>query len=77
MPVEMIGWVAPQVSSEILDPQGPIFCPDTVAHTAKLHEDAGFDRVLVGYFTHAPDGFIIATHAATGTERLSLSLIHI
>ena len=22
MPVEMIGWVAPQVSSEILDPQG-------------------------------------------------------
>ena len=76
MPVEMIGWVAPQVSSEILDPQGPVFCPDTVARTAKLHEDAGFDRVLVGYFTHAPDGFIIATHAATATERLSFLIAH-
>ena len=29
-----------------------------------------------GLFTHAPDGFIIATHAATGTERLSFLIAH-
>lgn len=76
MPVEMIGWVAPQVSSEIVAPQGPAFDPDVIAETAKIHENADFDRVLIGYFSNAPDGFLIASHAAANTRRLQFLLAH-
>ncbi|MEM7099040.1 MAG: LLM class flavin-dependent oxidoreductase [Pseudomonadota bacterium] len=76
MPVEMIGWVAPQVSSEIVAPQGPPFSADVIAQTAQIHEAADFDRVLIGYFTNAPDGFMIAAHAAANTSRLSFLLAH-
>jgi alkanesulfonate monooxygenase len=76
MPVEMIGWIAPQVSSEIIAPSGPIFDADVIAHTAKVHEAADFDRVLIGYFSNAPDGFIIGAHAAAVTEKLSFLLAH-
>ncbi len=76
MPVEMIGWIAPQVSSEIVAPQGPVFSADVVAETARIHEAADFDRVLIGYFSNAPDGFLIGAHAAHVTERLGFLLAH-
>jgi len=74
--VEFIGWAAPQESSEIMAPQGPVFDADTLARTAQVHEAAGFDRVLIGYFTNAPDGFLVAAHVAHSTERLGLLLAH-
>ena len=40
MPVEMIGWIAPRVSSEIIPAQGPAFSADVVAETAHIHGDA-------------------------------------
>jgi alkanesulfonate monooxygenase len=73
---ELIGWAAPQEASEIMAPQGPVFDPDVLARTARVHEDAGFDRVLIGYFTNAPDGFLVAAHVAASTERLGLLLAH-
>jgi alkanesulfonate monooxygenase len=76
MPVEMIGWVAPRVSSEVLVPEGPPFNPDIIAATARIHEQADFDRALIGYFTDAPDGFLIGAHAAAATKRLGLLLAH-
>ena len=76
MPVEMIGWIAPRVSSEIISPSGPPFDADTVAETARIHERAGFDRVLIGYFSDAPDGFLVGAHAAATTERLGFLLAH-
>jgi len=76
MPVEMIGWIAPRISSEVLAPQGPSFNPDIIAATARVHEKADFDRVLIGYFTDAPDGFLIGAHAAATTTRLGLLLAH-
>lgn len=76
MPVEMIGWVAPQISSEIIAATGPAFDADIVATTARVHEAADFDRVLVGYFSNAPDGFILSAHAAAHTERLGFLLAH-
>ena len=74
--VEFIGWAAPQESSEIVPPQGPIFDADTLARTAQVHEAAGFDRVLIGYFTNAPDGFLVGAHIAHSTQRLGLLLAH-
>ena len=76
MPVEMIGWIAPQVSSEMIPPEGPIFSADVIAETARIHEDADFDRVLIGYFSTAPDGFLVGAHAASVTTRLQFLLAH-
>jgi alkanesulfonate monooxygenase len=76
MPVEMIGWIAPRVSSEVIAASGPPFAPEVIAQTAKLHEQAGFDRVLIGYFSDAPDGFLVGAHAAAWTERLTFLLAH-
>jgi alkanesulfonate monooxygenase len=76
MPVEMIGWIAPRVSSEIIPVAGPPFDAGVIAETARIHEQADFDRVLIGYFSNAPDGFMIGAHAAAQTERLGLLLAH-
>jgi alkanesulfonate monooxygenase len=57
-------------------PQGPPFDPDIIATTARIHESADFDRALIGYFTDAPDGFLIGAHAAAATTRLGLLLAH-
>jgi alkanesulfonate monooxygenase len=72
----MIGWIAPRVSSELIPPSGPPFDAGTVTETARIHERAGFDRVLIGYFSDAPDGFLIGAHAAVVTERLGFLLAH-
>ena len=74
--VEFIGWAAPQESSEVMAPRGAVFDADVLAETARVHEAAGFDRVLIGYFTNAPDGFLVAAHVAASTERLGLLLAH-
>jgi alkanesulfonate monooxygenase len=76
MPVEMIGWIAPRVSSELIPPSGPPFDADVIAETARIHEAAGFDRVLIGYFSDAPDGVLVGAHAASVTERLGFLLAH-
>ena len=76
MPVEMIGWIAPRVSSEVMAPSGPPFDADVIAATARVHERADFDRVLIGYFSDAPDGFLIGAHAAATTTRLGFLLAH-
>src|SRR6201987_970089 len=76
MPVEMIGWIAPRVSSELIPPSGPPFDAEVTAETARIHERAGFDRVLIGYFSDAPDGFLVGAHAAHVTERLGFLLAH-
>jgi alkanesulfonate monooxygenase len=76
MPVEMIGWIAPRVSSELIPPSGPPFDAGVIAETASVHERAGFDRVLIGYFSDAPDGFLVGAHAASVTRRLGFLLAH-
>ena len=76
MPVEMIGWIAPRVSSELIPPAGPSFDANVIAETARIHEQAGFDRVLIGYFSDAPDGFLVGAHAASVTERMGFLLAH-
>src|SRR3977135_928794 len=58
VPVEMIGWRAPRVSSELIPPSGPPFDAAVIAETARIHERGSFDRVLIGYFSDAPDGFL-------------------
>ncbi len=76
MPIEFIGMIHHRLASEILAPSGPVFDGAFIREIARAHEDGGFDRVLIGYFTSAPDGFLVAAHAAASTERLGLLLAH-
>ena len=72
MPVELIGLIATSDQSETHDSSGPLVDRDYVRRFAKAHEDAGFDRVLIGYASSAPDGLQVAAYAAAHTERLGL-----
>jgi len=76
MPVEFIGMIAPQEYSEILPAAGPVVDPGFAIRFAQAHEDSGFDRVLIGYFSSAPDGFIVASWVLQATERLGVLLAH-
>lgn len=76
MSVEIAGWLAPRITSEIIKPTGSPFDKDVITRTARVHEQGGFDTVLVGYFTNAPDGFLVAAHGATVTERLRFLIAH-
>lgn len=76
MPVEFIGWIAAQESSEIIPPSGPAYDPDYIVEVARAHEASGFDRALTGYFSNGADGFLTAAHAMAHTERLSVLLAH-
>ena len=77
-PVEFIGMIGTSNASEIrAAPRGPgVVDKAFVAATARGHEFAGFDRVLIGYFSVAADGFQVAAFAAHSTERLGLMLAH-
>jgi alkanesulfonate monooxygenase len=76
--VEFIGMIGTANASETrAAPHGSgVVDKAFVAATARGHEYAGFDRVLIGYFSVAPDGFQVAAFAAHSTERLGLLLAH-
>jgi alkanesulfonate monooxygenase len=79
MPVEFIGMIG--VKPEGADGAavhviGGGIDPGWVRHFARVHEAAGFDRVLVGYMSTAADGFLVAAHAAAHTERLGYLVAH-
>jgi alkanesulfonate monooxygenase len=76
MPVEFIGMIFTQNQSEARPSDGPVIDPGFTARFALAHEEAGFDRVLIGYGTFFPDGFIVATWALAATERLGVLLAH-
>ena len=76
MSVEFIGMIGTQPASEIHSPRGPAIDVDYVRQFAQAHEQSGFDRILIGYFSNGPDGFIVAQYAAFVTEKLGLMLAH-
>jgi alkanesulfonate monooxygenase len=76
MALEIIGMIATQEASEILSAQGPPIDPDFTARFARVHEDGGFDRVLIGYGTYWADGWQVANHVVRATERLKFLLAH-
>jgi len=76
MGVEFIGMIRTADSSEIRPPSGPAIDPDYTARFAAAHEEAGFDKVLIGYHSWDADGFGVAYHAAAHTSRLGFLLAH-
>ena len=76
MPVEFIGMISTRDQSEIRRSRGPVIDRDYVRRFARAHEDAGFDRVLIGYGSSQPDGTQVAAYAAAHTDRLSFLVAH-
>lgn len=74
--VEFIGMIATQDASETRPPNGPVIDRAYTARFARAHEDAGFDRILIGYSSGRPDGAQVAAYAAARTERLGLLVAH-
>ena len=76
MSVEFIGMIGTQAASETHPPRGPAIDIDYVRRFAQAHEQSDFDRILIGYFSNAADGFIVAQYAAFVTQKLGLMLAH-
>ncbi len=75
--VEFIGMIHHREQSEI-HPAKPGLVLDRgyIREFAVAAETAGFDRVLVGYHSDAPDGFLVAALAAAHTEKLGFLVAH-
>jgi alkanesulfonate monooxygenase len=76
MGVEFVGMIRTADGSEIRPSSGPPIDPGFTTRFAVAHEEAGFDRVLIGYHSWDADGFGVAYHAAAHTERLGFLLAH-
>jgi len=76
MPVEFIGMIGTKDASETRRTEGPVINPDYTRRFSRAHEDAGFDRILIGYGSGFPEGTQVAAHALAHTERLSTLIAH-
>jgi alkanesulfonate monooxygenase len=74
--LEFIGMIQPRQQSEIHPASGPSIDPGYLRASARAHDEGGFDRILIGWHSNAPDGFQIAAHAAAHTERVGFLVAH-
>jgi alkanesulfonate monooxygenase len=68
--------IATRDGSETRTAEGPLVDVAFTREFARAHEESGFDRVLIGYYSDAPDGFIVAADVLAHTERLGVLLAH-
>lgn len=76
MSVEFIGMIHHRHASEIHPAANVVLDRGYIRDFAQAAEAGGFDRLLVGYFSDAPDGFLVAASAAAHTDRISFLLAH-
>ena len=76
MALEFIGMIQPRDMSETRPARGPAIDPGYVRAAAQAHDDGGFDRILIGWFSNGPDGFQIAAHAGAHTKRVGFLVAH-
>lgn len=76
MPIEILGMIATTAGSESKAIDGPVIDPAFVREFSRAHEEAGFDRILIGYSASSPDGFAVAAAALHATERLKVLIAH-
>jgi alkanesulfonate monooxygenase len=76
MTIEFIGMIHHRHASEIHPPGPMVLDCGYIRDFAQAAEGASFDRVLVGYFSDGPDGFLLAAAAAAHTERLGFLIAH-
>lgn len=76
MSIQFLGMIGHRLASEIIPASGTLFDKNYIADFARAHEQAGFDRVLVGYWSDQPDGFLVTAHAAASTSTIKFLLAH-
>ncbi len=76
MTLEILGMITASAGSEVDQPFGDAVDPDFVRRFAQAHEDAGFDRALVGYFSNGPEGAVVSSFVAAATQRLGILLAY-
>ncbi len=76
MSIEFIGYIGTQLQSEIIPASGPVLDPAHVERAARIHEDGGFDRVLIAFGSTSPESILVAAQAASVTKRLGFLIAH-
>jgi alkanesulfonate monooxygenase len=79
MPIEFIGMIGVKpegVDGAAVHVIGGEIDPAWVRDFSRAHEQADFDKVLVGYTATSAEGFLVASHAAAHTERLAYLIAH-
>jgi alkanesulfonate monooxygenase len=76
MAVEFIGMIQPRDMSETHPARGPALDPEYIRAAAQAHDDGGFDRILIGWYSNGPDGFQVAAHAGAHTKRVGFLVAH-
>ncbi|MEZ5098424.1 MAG: LLM class flavin-dependent oxidoreductase [Thermoleophilia bacterium] len=76
MRIDVVGMIATRLASESLAPEGPVVDVAFTRAFARAHEEAGFDRVLIGAYSDGPDGVVVAADVLAHTERLGVLLAH-
>src|ERR1700677_1591297 len=82
MGIEIIGMVGTRDASEVQGPlvdgpvadwtDGPVIDPGYLVAISQAHDDAGFDRVLVGYGAVGPEGWAVASSVLNCTKKLKV-----
>jgi len=76
MAIEFVGMIFPSQWSETRGARGGQFDLAYLRDHARLHENAGFDRVLIASGPGGADSLQIAAYAASQTEKLGFMIAH-
>jgi alkanesulfonate monooxygenase len=76
MPVEFIGFIGFNGSSEIHPQTGPVLDKAYVEAIARAQDEGGFDRALTAFYSSGPDSIVLIAHAASVTSRLGFMIAH-
>ncbi len=76
MPVEFIGYIGNHNGSETIARSGPIIDRSHIAAAAAIHENGGFDRVLLAFHSTSPESILVSQYVASLTRRLKLMIAH-
>ena len=76
MPVEINGLLNHSVSSETHPLPYTLFDRDGIAKMARLHDEWGYDKVLIANAASMPDNISIAGFVGAHTQRLGVMLAH-
>jgi alkanesulfonate monooxygenase len=76
MSIEFIGYIPTRDSSEARAAVGPIIDRAYIEGSARAHEAAGFDRVLVAFHSTSPESILIGAHVATAAPNIGVMIAH-
>ncbi|QHC36528.1 LLM class flavin-dependent oxidoreductase [Komagataeibacter xylinus] len=76
MPVEFIGFIGSRNQSETIPPQGAVVDLNHIEASAKIHENAGFDRTLIAFHSNSPESILLAQHVTAVTRDLGVLIAH-